>query len=137
MIASEVSSNGLFVFKAGERVVANEVNENFEMLDRKLKKLELREAFGNHTWSCNGSKGAIESVMLNLNGALFDSGLFSERGVATKWTYDYSNHAIVFQTNPTTTLNVTTTIGDGPYPNTILRLTPREIELESFTCVIS
>ena len=70
--ASDKLSNGLFEFKAGDPIIAQEVNSNFALLQERYNELktEIITTKVLRPWYCQNSSGAAGYLKFNRNGQL-------------------------------------------------------------------
>lgn len=137
-IASEVAENGLYEFKAGDQIIAEEVNSNFNYLLQKITILEAKLASyeSNHTlepvvgsWSCVSDGGGSGFLVFKENGQFSESGVDVFNGIASAWSHAAGDVYIITGNG---TNQVTITFSNA---NENMRLVPDRYYMDKVNCV--
>ncbi|CAA0110320.1 Uncharacterised protein [BD1-7 clade bacterium] len=107
-IASELASNGLYVFKAGDSIVAAEVNSNFDLLYSKMEALRKRSVTNildsyPGSLECAGDDNSIGNIRFNVDGTISSNTIYAG---ATEWAHAEGVDQIVVNTVPPISLSV-------------------------------
>ena len=87
-VASEQLSNGLYKFKSGDAIIADEVNANFELLQGRIEELQksagLTKMLGH--WDCTGEMGLIGELYFDSDGSFSTSTIVLASAAVGQWT---------------------------------------------------
>ena len=129
-VASEQLSNGLYQFKSGDPIFAEEVNANFTLLQGQIDTLLQMEANSRlmGSWNCEGDLGSYEYVSFNAD-YTFSS---DTAAIAQEASGTWSNIE-------TGKYNLNTVSGDSVITVTVsrhnqVRLVTENGSLDNFTC---
>ena len=127
-LASEMAINGLYIFKAGDPIVASEVNSNFELLNKRITTLEKTQVITEKWWDCTGDEGGYASFVLDAGGSIYYNESLTPTQDSTAWTYSYENATFTLNSTQEYTASITSIDASS------IRVVPEDISLESFTC---
>ena len=127
-VASEIASNGLYVFKSGDSIVADEVNSNFEFLNKRITIIEKTNVITGVQWICEGDEGGYADLRLSVTGSVNGNDSLTPTQDATAWTYSYENDT--FTLNSSQEYEVTISLAS----DNDIRIIPLDDLLESYTC---
>ena len=128
-VASEISSNGLYIFKSGDSIVADEVNSNFELLNKRITIIEKTNVITGVRWMCEGDEGGYADFNFSISGGMplgFDR--ISPTQDATAWTYSYENDTFTLNSSHEYEATISRTSDND------IRVIPQDDLLESYTC---
>ena len=127
-IASEISSNGLYIFKSGDSIVADEVNSNFELLNKRITIIEKTYAITDNSWNCEGDEGGYANLRLEATGSIHSNDSLTPTQDATAWTYSYENDTFTLNSSQEYEATISLTSDNN------IRVIPLDDLLESYTC---
>ncbi|MBK8187849.1 MAG: hypothetical protein IPK77_11755 [Cellvibrio sp.] len=79
-VASEIAKNGLFVFRAGDPILASEVNANFDLILKRIEVLESTLGINSiektivGVWDCTGDSPSTIYIVFRADGIYSEIG---------------------------------------------------------------
>lgn len=130
-IASEMSSSGLYIFKAGDPIIAEEVNSNFSYLEQQINKLKIEQIVAGRRYDCELTPNAgFQSFELSATGLVIHNEIYTQNGVSDKWTYNPDTDTVDLNSNPVTQLKFSYTDED----NYFIKIEPIDDSLSVHYC---
>ena len=127
-LASEIASNGLYIFKSGDPILASEVNSNFDLLYNMIEEVKLLDLVTNTSYYCDGDISASGYFQLSSNYTVRNNDLFAS---ATSWSFDRENQSFILNSIPETELKISPKENDATYE---IRIEPTDSSIEKVSC---
>lgn len=133
-IASEQLNNGLYQFKAGDNIVASEVNANFTLLNNKIEEMKALDHTIEIPLNCKDSSGVEAGYFYLLrNKTILDNTIFTNNGPATHWSYSLQDNTFSLDSDPVTELVITPNY--DPEIEYEMNITVKGSPTESYNCI--